>query len=368
VYFHTSRYFLLIEIALKLCFLLTGIITTGTYNPVVGSVAYACPWAVEQGSTTCQSFCLAGTYADSISECSMCSAGTYSAENATTCAVCPYASLEYDGAASCPELTMGSGGPSFLQNYVYKLAIHGTLIYATTVQGTIVVLDTSTSDVSTLYSYITEGVEYDNLFGIAVNDEAVYAFGGTLCDILVVKNGTASTYGSCNSSEFSSNTYGAITVNAGGYVFFPAEVSGVTKIAMVVIYGESYESMTFCHTDGFVSSLEVDLSTNLLYFVTPYGVYVVNITAAEEFGGLPEPELLIDIYVDQEFGFVRDFAMAPNGGMMLVATNGTYFLGPNASYSKMSTATLFGAALGSDNLFYATGYGQLHIFKGEFVK
>jgi hypothetical protein len=353
VYFHASRYFLLIEIALEVVFLADGYY----HHRNVQSRCWQCRVRMSLGSR-------AGKYHLPVL---LLGGNICRFDIRMLHVLCRHIFCRECNYVCCLSLCQ----PGVRRRRLVSGANDGigwTLIYATTVQGTIVVLDTSTSDVSTLYSYITEGVEYDNLFGIAVNDEAVYAFGGTLCDILVVKNGTASTYGSCNSSEFSSNTYGAITVNAGGYVFFPAEVSGVTKIAMVVIYGESYESMTFCHTDGFVSSLEVDLSTNLLYFVTPYGVYVVNITAAEEFGGLPEPELLIDIYVDQEFGFVRDFAMAPNGGMMLVATNGTYFLGPNASYSKMSTATLFGAALGSDNLFYATGYGQLHIFKGEFVK
>jgi hypothetical protein len=194
---------------------------SGTYSPVVGSVAYACPWAHYEGSTSCESFCLAGTYAATILDCLSCPGGSYADENATSCTTCAFANEDYEGAASCNSLALTYDGEcSFCESEVFGAAVNGTTVYFALYDGYIGAFDTTTDTYSIYYSHSIEyGEEYGtNLRDVAVHGDTVYAFSEGTCSILKIQNGSmvASLGGPCEADEFH---YGQMAVDAYGYIY-----------------------------------------------------------------------------------------------------------------------------------------------------
>jgi hypothetical protein len=348
---------------------------SGTYSPVVGSVAYACPWAHYEGSTSCESFCLAGTYAATILDCLSCPGGSYADENATSCTTCAFANEDYEGAASCNSLALTYDGEcSFCESEVFGAAVNGTTVYFALYDGYIGAFDTTTDTYSIYYSHSIEyGEEYGtNLRDGAVHGDTVYAFSEGTSSILKIQNGSmvASLGGPCEADEFH---YGQMAVDAYGYIYLPDLITYESNtgyyIEKIVVRGSSYYSFIYCYTDDMVRALTVDLTTSVLYFTTDYGIYHVNVTAANGVDDFSEEEseaeLLLDINVYELFGTVFDIAVAPEGALILAAANGTYYVNSAGNYSLITTALITGVAVGSDNVVYAVGGGVVGQILGK---
>jgi hypothetical protein len=307
----------------------------------------------QQGPTISpESDCFAGTYqATNSSVCSVCTAGSYALENATSCTSCPYASPDYEGAASCNRWKMEHLGVSLNDNYygeyyyadINAIAFNGSLIYFTSYQGVVGMLDTDTGLLSDYYQFPELEGGPESIEGIAVFGSMVYVFDLSEDEIVALQSSEVNT----TISGLIFNPKGLLTGDASGNLYFPYTNDQFSSYSIHRVNLTNHGEATFCSSSSAVTALVV--YENMLYYVNGQGIFSVNISSSNS------TTTLFEYSVISSFGDFSSFAVIPGGNMVMAAEAGIYYLNSAGNFTQISNITLQSIVLGDDNRIYAGG-------------
>jgi hypothetical protein len=334
----------------------------GTYNPVVGSVAYSCPSAEGFGSTECASTCSPGTFAATVLDCVSCPGGTYAAANATECTACVYADTDYEGAGVCHAyvytIRSNNSHDSFHDYVAYAIRANGTSVYFSTVEGAVGLWDTINNTVSTydFVNFVDDSVGRHAFLGLAVFADTLYLWDEELCAVVSVNpaDGARIVAGSdCETGSLTGNVNGHLEIDYRGNIYIPGPA------LLRRLDSGSFNVSVLCYADSDPLATAIDQDSGYLYFITVHTMYFIDIFNHEN----STPEVFLNDAA--HLGYAYSMTIGPSLTIILATGNGTFFLNGNVSRTLFDSEGIPSSiSVGADYQIYAVEHGSLGIIAG----